>query len=140
MFFVRFGYLVPGGVLDGLDRGGFRLDQFYVRRMRRLAPAAPALLASTKVVSAFLLTRRGYPRYLPHLLRSLTFSTNFVLATDELLQRLSGLDSLRHIWSLAVVDHYYLVLPVVLTMISQGFRPASILTATECGISAYPSL
>jgi peptidoglycan/LPS O-acetylase OafA/YrhL len=138
MFFVVSGYLITDRVIGGLDSGRFSIREFYLRRTRRLAPAALALLALTTIVATVLLTREGYSRYLPQLLGSLTFSANIVLWRQiNYFNDFAELEPLLHMWSLAVEEQYYLILPLILMLIPRRFRRAAILTGTASSLVAY---
>ena len=117
VFFVVSGYLITSLLVAEAARSGrISLAGFYARRARRIIPAATVVTIATAVVS--LLT-------LP-LLRTQTILTDAVWATlfaANIRLALTGTDyfaqgqppsPLRHYWSLAVEEQFYLVWPLLL--------------------------
>lgn len=116
VFFVISGYLITGYVLNELRSGTFSLKAFYLRRLRRLAPA---LVLCSMLVSAI-----AWCVLYPEDLRSFGASLGlqfvalqnfFFLAVGEYFR---GSDSkpLLHTWSLAVEEQFYLVWPLLLLL------------------------
>ena len=97
--------------------GTIGVRRFYVRRARRLLPALFLLLATTcAVVAPFF--RDEAARLRPQVLSALTYSTNwYLIATDgSYFQQLGRPLLLRHLWSLAIEEQFYLLWPLVLVM------------------------
>lgn len=116
IFFVISGYLIGTLLLDELARTGrVSLTRFYLRRFRRIAPAWMVLCA---VVMA-----AGYLLLLPHDLRELgksVVATTVFAANIQFYRGAGYFDGaadekpLLHMWSLAVEEQFYLVLPLLL--------------------------
>ncbi len=116
VFFVISGYLITSLLLaEQRGRGSVGIGQFYLRRARRLLPALFLLLAS---VSLFTII------FLPDEIRSLRADVVAALgyATNwwQIFQHQSYVAAqgrpplLRHLWSLAVEEQFYLVWPLIL--------------------------
>lgn len=120
VFFVISGYLITGIVTRRIDAGTFSFRQFYERRVKRLMPAGLLTLAATLVGAMLFLTSRQYGDYYPNLLGSLTFTANITLWMQSgYFHPASEFQPLLHMWSLAIEEQYYLLMPVALVMISR---------------------
>ena len=124
VFFVLSGYLITGILVREIEETGqLDLFRFYVRRARRLLPAAALLLIS---VSAF-----GFVYYAPleqidlakTALASAAYVSNIlfgVRATDYLAAD-AETNPLLHMWSLSVEEQFYLVWPALVLGLLAGF-------------------
>lgn len=123
IFFVISGYLMSGAITRDMDAGRFRASRFYLRRARRLLPAAFATLAFTTVVSGFVLTPSLLSDYGWQLLGALTFSANFVLWQQSgYFDGAAALKPLLHMWSLSLEEQFYFLLPACLAVIRPRWR------------------
>ncbi len=143
IFFVVSGYLITGNVLRARDAGTLRLGRFYLRRIRRLWPAAFVTLMGTTVAAALLLTPTAQARFWPQLVGALTFSTNIALWRQiNYFHDSAALEPLLHFWSLAVEEQYYLLLPVSVVLLPRRWWPwvvAAIAIASLAGfLWLYP--
>ncbi len=114
VFFVISGYLIGGLLWRELrDTGTIRLVRFWMRRVRRLAPAYLAMAGATALVASAIL--------LPYDLRQ--FGRELIAATGFLSNVLYWRDSgyfdgaaedklLLHTWSLSVEEQFYIALPL----------------------------
>lgn len=119
VFFVISGYLIGRLLLDELARDGrVSLTRFYMRRFRRIAPAWMVLCAAVMVA--------GYLLLLPHDLRELgktVVATTLFAANIQFYRSAGYFDGaaeekpLLHMWSLAVEEQFYLVLPLLLVLL-----------------------
>ncbi|UUL82470.1 acyltransferase family protein [Sphingomonas qomolangmaensis] len=138
MFFVLSGYLITGIILRDRAAGKFRFGQFYLRRARRLLPAAYAMLALTIVAAMLLLTRSFYARFLDQLAGALTMSINMVLWRQINYFHDSAIfEPLLHMWSLAVEEQFYLLMPALLVMLPPRRWTAVLAVATAVSLIAY---
>lgn len=104
VFFVLSGFLITRLLLEERDRAGrvgFR--SFYERRARRLLPALGAGLVLCALVNAAI----GVAILGP-ILSAVTYTANYVQAA-----RPDWGGSTRHLWSLAIEEHFYLAWPLV---------------------------
>jgi peptidoglycan/LPS O-acetylase OafA/YrhL len=116
VFFVISGFLITGLLVREQDRTGrISLLKFYGRRMRRIMPAAALVLIATVVASYHWL---GFIRgaYIAEDAEwSSVFLANFHFAAvgSDYLHAQSAASTLRHFWSLAVEEQFYVVWPAL---------------------------
>ncbi len=126
VFFVLSGYLITGLLLAEYERRG-RIDVlgFWVRRLRRLAPA---LILMLLVVSAWVwwyASPNDYPRRRADIFWTVGYLANWHLihSSETYFAAYNAASPLRHAWSLAVEEQFYLVWPtLVLLLMALGRR------------------
>jgi len=110
LFFAISGILICTRLVDEEDRrGSISLRSFYVRRLFRIQPAAFVVLAVVGVLSvagAIPWNARGW-------WMSVLSVRNFYSSSHLS----DGATYTNHFWSLAVEEHFYLVLPVLLVLL-----------------------
>ncbi|RWB58691.1 MAG: acyltransferase [Mesorhizobium sp.] len=123
VFFVISSFLITQIVAAEIEAGCFSLAQFYSRRARRLLPAFFMTLAVSSV-AAFLLFAPQHMESFAGSLLAATFGVSNVLFWRE-----SGyfdlgarVKPLLHTWSLCVEWQFYLVWPLLLTLLWIVFR------------------
>lgn len=137
MFFVISGFVVTQRLSAQWQRGELNIGAFYRSRFVRLAPALLTMLLASTVAASWLLLPAELDTFAQHLLGVLTFSVNFLLIADSgYFAPAAESLPLLHTWSLAVEEHFYLVLPAIFLL----FRPAQFrrlltLLALVCCIS-----
>jgi len=126
IFFVISGFIITRGLL--LERGdtdGVGLRKFWMRRVRRLLPALGVLcLAVLGYAVAFAPERlAGLRTDLP---AALGFVTNWhmILASESYFGTFEEPSLVRHLWSLAVEEQYYVIWPLAILGATAVFRPA----------------
>jgi peptidoglycan/LPS O-acetylase OafA/YrhL/lysophospholipase L1-like esterase len=114
VFFVISGYLITSLLLSERQRtGGVRLGQFWLRRARRLLPAAGVLVAVTMIVAAIV-----DPERLTELrgdaIASLAYVANwhFIFEHQSYFDQFQRPSLFRHLWSLSVEEQFYLFWPL----------------------------
>ncbi len=135
IFFVISGYLITGLII----RDDFRPADFYVRRIKRLLPAAYTVFLLTALGAAFILTETEYQAFIRQLWGALTFTGNHVLLEQTgYFDGEAGLKPLLHVWSLAIEEQYYLILPILLWALPRRFwRDGLILLAFVSLIACF---
>ena len=126
VFFVLSGFLITSLILEEFDRTG-RIDfaAFYLGRARRLLPALLLMLAAVAVAAAFFF-RDAASQVRADTIASLFYVNNwwYVLNDSSYFEFIGRPPLLKHLWSLAVEEQFYLVWPAVafLLMKSWGRR------------------
>lgn len=119
IFFVVSGYLITSLLLaEYRARNAVNLKQFWQRRARRLLPGLFAMLIAVMTYAVIFLpgevaSLRG------DILAAFTYVTNWYLiaAQKSYFETMGRPSLLRHLWSLAVEEQFYLVLPLVFTFL-----------------------
>lgn len=129
IFFVISGFLITGMLANYVAQGGIRFAAFYFRRAKRLLPAAYVTFVITAVLAYFLLDAAEWNDFTRQLTGAVTFTANFVLLQQTgYFAGAAELKPLLHVWSLAVEEQYYLLLPAALTLVPRRYWfPGSVL-------------
>jgi peptidoglycan/LPS O-acetylase OafA/YrhL len=117
VFFVLSGYLITGLLLDEHARTGrISMPRFWARRARRLLPAVLVLVAVTAVVVQHVSPIASLPERRDDLLGTLFYYANwhFIASDQSYFASYAGASPLRHTWSLAIEEQFYLVWPLLL--------------------------
>jgi peptidoglycan/LPS O-acetylase OafA/YrhL len=116
VFFVVSGYLITSLLLsERRDTGQVSLRLFYLRRARRLLPALFTLLAVVVAFSLlFLPDAIGALR--SDAIAALTYTSNWwqIIAHRSYIAEAGRPELLKHLWSLAIEEQYYLAWPFIL--------------------------
>ncbi len=133
IFFVVSGFLITGLIEDKLAVDNFRFRDFYARRIRRLFPAIYATVGATLLASWLLLQ--------PSLLQGVAQSgASAILHAANIFFFLeagywdvsSSFKPLLHLWSLGVEEQFYLLWPLLVTLLFALSAP--IYVSTLAGI------
>jgi peptidoglycan/LPS O-acetylase OafA/YrhL len=143
MFFVLSGFLITTLlVIELRQHGTIRFAQFWARRARRLLPAVLVVLAFVAFFTYFVAVpwQRGSIR--SDMLSSLLYVANwrFIFNDQGYFAAFSEASPLRHMWSLAIEEQYYLVWPVVVFVCIKLARGSLRLLAVVCAIGVALSV
>lgn len=118
VFFVISGYLITGLLIaEWRKTGGINLGRFWFRRARRLLPAVFALLIAVLAFAVIFLPGEVASLRFDALAAAFYVSNWFQIFSHKSYFEAIGRPSLlRHLWSLAVEEQFYLVWPVVLVI------------------------
>jgi peptidoglycan/LPS O-acetylase OafA/YrhL len=131
IFFVISGYLMSGMIMKEMDEGRFSAARFYLRRARRLLPAALAMCAVVTAIAPLVLTPSLLHDYAQQLMGAVSFSANIVLWQQSgYFDGPAMLKPLLHTWSLALEEQYYFVLPLLLMVTRPRWRMPVLLGLT----------
>jgi peptidoglycan/LPS O-acetylase OafA/YrhL len=129
VFFVVSGFLITSLLIEERERSGrIALRQFWIRRARRLLPALGAVLLTVSTWTAVF----GSDEQLSQMKRDLPWSMFYVANWGQVLGDVpyfAGGDPplLRHLWSLAVEEQWYLIWPFAFVLLTRQR-----LTPTQC--------
>ena len=118
VFFVVSGYLITSLLLaERRETGAVSYQHFYLRRARRLLPALWVLLAVVVAYSLlFLPDAIGTLR--SDVLAALTYTSNWwqIVANRNYFELAGRPELLKHLWSLAIEEQFYIVWPLALVV------------------------
>jgi peptidoglycan/LPS O-acetylase OafA/YrhL len=120
VFFVLSGFLITGILLAEAEaRGRISLLDFYVRRARRILPAAALTLVVTDVAAHHLLNFVRARETVSDSLWAAAFGANIHFAREGSNYFAQGQppSAILHFWSLSVEEQFYLVWPGVLAVV-----------------------
>ena len=120
VFFVISGFLITGLLLREHERTGrISFASFYRRRIKRLMPAALAVLLVTVVVGAFALPHSRAIQAAVDAVFAALFTVNWRLATvgTDYFAAGQAPSPIQHYWSLSVEEQFYVVWPVVIVAV-----------------------
>jgi peptidoglycan/LPS O-acetylase OafA/YrhL len=123
VFFVLSGFLITGLLLAEVRATGtVSLIDFYVRRARRILPAAALTLLATDVAAFFLLNFLRARDTVHDSLYTAVFAANFRFAARgvDYFAQAEPPSPLLHYWSLAVEEQFYLVWPALISIVTFG--------------------
>ncbi len=134
IFFVISGFLITGLLLNEAAQahGAIDLGRFWQRRFLRLLPALFAVLIFVALLGAFVLGDKA-AQFRGDIVASLFYLENwYQIYSGSSYFADQGLPLLRHIWSLAVEEQFYLVWPLLVAgtlRLSRGnSRPLLLIT------------
>jgi len=116
MFFVLSGFLITSLLItERAATGSIDLFQFWLRRARRLLPAAFLVIAVTALVAAIFLPADAV-RTRGDAIASFFYVNNWhqVLSQQSYFETFQRPSLLQHLWSLAVEEQFYLLWPLAL--------------------------
>ena len=119
VFFVLSGFLITGLLLHGAGRRGcVSFVDFYVRRAKRILPAATLTLIVSTIVSYNLLNYVRAKQVVWDSLWAAFFFANVRFAREgtDYLQRGQPPSPVQHYWSLSVEEQFYFVWPALLAL------------------------
>ncbi|MDA8372401.1 MAG: acyltransferase family protein [Nocardiopsaceae bacterium] len=116
VFFVISGFLITTLLLrEAREHGRVSLGGFYVRRIRRILPAATLVLGVTGAAAFFLLPSPRLYDTAMQLIASAAYAENLFLAVQSVdyLAAETAASPVQHFWSLAIEEQFYLVWPLL---------------------------
>jgi len=127
VFFVISGYLITLLLIAERERSGtVSLGNFWLRRARRLLPALFTLLLGTTIYCAlFDRDRLGMLR--GDVVGGVLYVSNwFQIWSGSSYTSAFAFAPLRHLWSLAVEEQYYIVWPLIMFVLLRRIRPKTL--------------
>ena len=146
VFFVISGYLMTSIISRRLDDGNFSMGGFYRDRLLRIAPALVVLCGAMLAFGWFYLHWYEYRKLARHILASLGFVSNIVYFNESGYFDHSPFKRwLLHTWSLSVEFQFYVLYPVLCSLIVRwfGWRRVlpivAVIAALAFALSVYAS-
>jgi peptidoglycan/LPS O-acetylase OafA/YrhL len=143
VFFVISGFLITGLILKEQKAGTFTLANFWMRRIRRIIPAATVMVATVLIAGFFLLLPTDYVELgQSSIAQQLMLSNVYFWRSTGYFSGFAELKPLLHTWSLAVEEQFYIGYPFLIIILSR-FRRRNIalfialLTAVSFATSQY---
>ena len=139
VFFGISGFLITGLMVAEHERtGAVTLRSFWLRRIRRLVPALVVLLGLI-----FVLVRLDQVEVATRdVWGALTYSTNWVhiFGGASYWDQFATPDPLRHLWSLAIEEQFYVVWPIVAWLVLRRRSPKALGKIALLGAGASTAL
>lgn len=118
VFFVISGYLISRQILLLRQAGRFSLRDFYLRRARRLLPALYAMLGALAAWMLAFASESEWQAFSSQIHGAVGYYANVVFWLEGgYFGGDARLKPLLHLWSLAVEEQFYLLLPVLLIVL-----------------------
>jgi len=122
MFFVISGYIITKTYFNDLRSGHVSLRQFYIKRLRRLAPAYILVLILTTLTAYMLINPLYLRNYAESLMAQPFYLQNIVFWRQGDYFEAPLTKPLLHTWSLAVEEQFYLLYGLLIVFVRK--RPA----------------
>lgn len=124
VFFVISGYLITASLIkEAKTTGRINIAGFYARRIRRLLPASSLVLLAV-VLCSLMLPKSQWPDIVTSIAASALYVQNWILAAQavDYLAADNTVGPLKHFWSLSVEEQYYIVWPLLLSLLLRSPR------------------
>jgi peptidoglycan/LPS O-acetylase OafA/YrhL len=134
VFFTISGFLITGLLLDEQRRDHFRLGEFWIRRVRRLLPAAVVMVSATLVAGFWFMLPEHYEDLAKSAIaQQLLVSNVHFMGKSGYFDGSADLMPLLHTWSLAVEEQFYIGYPLLLLLL--GRLPRQLMVAALVAIA-----
>ncbi len=124
VFFVISGFLI-GGILwrEQQDTGRLALGAFYLRRIRRLAPAYFVMAFAVMILGAFVLLPSEFRETAKGVIAASVYLSNVLFFRQSGYFDGAAEDKIMlHTWSLSVEEQFYLFLPLLFLLFARSRR------------------
>jgi peptidoglycan/LPS O-acetylase OafA/YrhL len=138
VFFVISGFIITRGLLqEWQEHGRINLRGFWLRRARRLLPALFLLLAGVMAYATIFETD-VVAGLRTDVLAALAYVTNWhlILGDQSYFASFEKPSLLRHLWSLAIEEQFYLAWPLILAGLLPLLRKKATFVLIVAGIAA----
>lgn len=123
VFFVISGYLITSIIWNQRQAGRFSFVEFWARRARRILPALFVMIIAVLAVGWFLLAPKDYEELGRSVRYQVLFVSNILfMRQDGYFDVASDLKPMLHTWSLAVEEQFYIIFPLLLTLLSSRLK------------------
>ena len=123
IFFVISGFLITSIIVKDIETGRFSLKEFYIKRIRRLAPALFVTLALVVIAGWLWLFPVEFKKLIFQVFASQFYFSNIHYWLNINYFGLVAQDVyLLHTWSLSVEEQFYLIYPIMLLGILKFYK------------------
>jgi peptidoglycan/LPS O-acetylase OafA/YrhL len=124
VFFVISGYLITGIIAKDLRAGTFSMLDFWVRRIRRILPAVTVTVVASLTLGYYILEAEQFKALAESSIAQSLMAANIFFWLDNMsyFAEASDMKPLLHTWSLAVEEQFYVVFPLLLSLLSKHLR------------------
>ena len=149
VFFVISGYLITQIILRETKEKKFSLKNFWVRRIRRILPAATLVTITTLCVGCLILDSTSFSSLgKSAIAQAIMIANVFFWRSSGYFSEASELQPLLHTWSLSVEEQFYVVFPVLFVFLLRrnrwtlsilGIASLASFAISIWGVSSHPS-
>lgn len=120
VFFLISGLLVTGQLVRAASRGGIEFGPLWGRMIRRLFPAALAVLTVIMAVGVVALPEDRWFQTIREVVAAALYLENWQLAADstDYFAQHSEASVVQHFWSLSIQGQFYLVWPLLIALVA----------------------
>ena len=123
IFFVISGYLITNIIIKDLSKKKFSLQNFYLRRARRILPALLFITLISILFATIFLPDKELKFVSKQAISVVLFVSNFFFWKNTgYFDPNSELQPLLHTWSLGVEEQFYILFPIFLILVWNFFR------------------
>lgn len=143
IFFVISGFVITAGLLRQYERTGrISAREFYVKRVKRIIPAATLVLVATTTLGfAIFAQQRAVATFWDAIAAFLFYANwNFAIDGTDYFQQGSAVSPIQHYWSLSVEEQFYFVWPWLLLGLLALFARYGRMTAQRSRVIAGSSV
>lgn len=118
VFFVISGYLISSIIFNQLSNNNFNLLDFYCKRVSRIFPALILVLAFCYLLGWLALLSDEYLQLGKHMAGASVFLSNFVLVKESgYFDNSAYTKPLLHLWSLGIEEQFYIIWPLIISLL-----------------------
>ena len=124
VFFVISGFLISIIISKEMNEQRFSFKHFYLRRIKRLAPALIGMLLLIVIPAYLFLFPVDFESFSRNMIHSYLTTSNFFLWQNSVsyFSADTDLNPLMHTWSLAVEEQFYFVWPLLFIFLNKVTR------------------
>jgi peptidoglycan/LPS O-acetylase OafA/YrhL len=118
IFFVISGYLITAIIYPQIQENRFKLSHFYLKRIKRIFPITLTCLLACYAIGWFYLIDTEYAQLGKYIGGGAFSAVNFIAFFETgYFDNSSILKPLIHLWSLGIEEQFYLIWPVLLSLL-----------------------